>query len=87
MWGPFCRFFDPQEAHLGAEVGSVSDVGEEELGVTGGAGRHAGPVRHRVVVDVLRQDAAFLEEDSGAGDKMFHLVNVPFIFPHRQRQW
>lgn len=60
----FSWLFDPQEAHLGAEVGSVSDVREVVFRVTGGAGRHAGPVRHRVVVDVLGQDSAFLEEDS-----------------------
>lgn len=74
MLGLFCRFFDPQEAHLGAEVKPVPDVGEEEFRVTGGAGRHTGPVRHRVVMDVFRQDPTFLEEDSGRGS----LVNVSF---------
>lgn len=60
--------FDPQETQLGAEVGSVSDVGEEVFRVTGGAGRHTGPVRHHVIVDVFRQDPGFLEEDSTAGN-------------------
>lgn len=60
--------FDPQETQLGAEVGSVSDVGEEVFGVTGGAERHAGPLRHSVVVDVFGQDSTFLEEDPAEGD-------------------
>ena len=56
--------FDPQEAHLGAEVDPVSDVGEEGLRVTGGAGRHTRPVCHHVVMDVLRQDPALFQENS-----------------------
>ena len=39
-------------------------MGEEVVGVTGGAGRHTGSTRHRVVMDVFRQDAAALQEDS-----------------------
>lgn len=70
--GPFPRLLDPQEAHLGAEVESVSDVREEGLGVAGGAGRHAGPTGRRVVVDVFRQDAAFLKEDPGEGRQQKH---------------
>lgn len=61
------RLPDPQETQLGAEVGSISDVGEV-FGVTGGAGRHRGPLRHRVVVYVLGRDPAFFEEDSAAGN-------------------
>lgn len=63
----FSCFFDPQEAHLRAKVKAVSDVGEEVFRVARGAGCHAGPACHRVVVDVLRQDAAVLEENSGGG--------------------
>lgn len=62
------RVPDPQETHLGAEVGSVSAVGEEGLGVTGSAGCHTGALRHRVVVDVFRQDAAILKENSGESE-------------------
>lgn len=70
-----CRLSDPQEAHLGAEVGSVPDVREEGLGVTGGAGRHAGPLRRRVVMDVFRQDAASLKEKSATGSGTFDRVS------------
>lgn len=62
-----CSVPDPQEAQLGAEVGSVSDVGEEVLGLAAGAGRHAGAVRHRVVVDVSGQHAAAFQQDSATG--------------------
>jgi len=61
---PLFSFFDPQEAHLGAEVESVSDVGEEMFRETRGAGCHAGPIGHCVVMDVLRQDASSLEKNS-----------------------
>lgn len=64
--GLFLRPFDPQEAHLGAEVQSVPDVGKEGLRVAGSAGRDAGPLRHGVVVDVFRQDAASLKENPEA---------------------
>lgn len=61
---------DPQEAHLGSKIGSVPDVGEEGVRVTGGAGRHAGPLRHCVVMDVFWQDAALLQENSGTGSDL-----------------
>ncbi len=61
------RLFDPQEAHLSAEVWSVSDMGEKGFRVTGGAGRHAGPLRHCVVMDVFRQDAASLKQNPDEG--------------------
>lgn len=65
--GLFSALLDPQETHLGAEVDSVSDVGEEVVGIAGGAGRHGGPGGLRVVVDVFWKDAALLEENSGSG--------------------
>lgn len=63
-----CSVSDPQEAQLDAEVCSVSDAREEVLCVTGSAGRHAGSIRHRVIVDVFGQDAAALQQDSATGD-------------------
>lgn len=63
-----CSVSDPQEAQLDAEVCSVSDAREEVLCVTGSAGRHAGSICHRVIVDVFGQDAAALQQDSATGD-------------------
>lgn len=59
---------DPQEAQLGAKVWAVSDVREEVFCMTGSAGRHARSIRHRVVVDVTRQDAASFQQNSDVGD-------------------
>lgn len=54
QWGVTWRLLEPQVAHLGAKVGSISDVGEEEFRVTGSAGRDEGAVLHLVVVDIFR---------------------------------
>lgn len=75
---------DPQEAQLGAEVGSVSDVGEEGLVATGAAGRHAGLLRHPVVVDVFRQDAASLQENSATGRWTFDLPGITASHVHQE---
>lgn len=69
MCRPVVLFSNPDKAHLRAEVGSVPDVGEEGVRVTGSAERHAGPVHHRVVMDVLRQDPAPLEENPAAANQ------------------
>lgn len=74
-WACFLVFLDPQEAHLGAKVESVSDAGEEGFGVTRSAGRHTGPVCHCVIMDVLWQDPTLLEENSGVENLFFDLLS------------
>lgn len=70
--GLFCSLFDPQEAHLGAKVESISNMRKEVVWITGGTGRHRGPVLHHVVMDVLWKDATLLQENP-VGESDVHM--------------